>query len=207
MAVTSLCCCAIGAVGVYCNLHGKYLSMNLHTALILMPFMLIGALLSYNQIDLQKVFRVIPAIVCLAFTCWITLGRGILINLAAAQIGSALLFYPLSICGIYAMCTFAKFIDRSETLSKAFAFVGRHSFDIMALHFIVFKIIDLCYANLIGEESFSRFPYAFFNLWPLYTAFSICLIPWVRVGLGKLYAASKTVAQKCFGSHCEKSLK
>lgn len=200
MPATIICSCVIGVIGIYCNLLGKSLSSHLHTALLLMPLMLLGAMLSYYHIDYNKVFRLIPAIACLAFTCYITLGKGVLINLAAEDIGSALLFYPLSLCGIYAMCTFAKYIDKAKPLSKALAFVGRYSFDIMALHFLTFKIIDLCYANLTGAESFSNFPYAFSKLWPIYTIVSICLIPWLRVGMSKLYSGSKKLAQKCFGS-------
>lgn len=199
IAGTIICSCFIGAVGIYCNLLGKSLTMHLHTAMALMPLMLLGALLTHWQIDYNKLFRVIPAIVCLVFTCYFTLGKGILINLAAEQIGSAFLLYPLSLCGIYVMCTLAKYLDKLKPLSKAFAFVGRHSFDIMALHFITFKIIDLCYANLTNTEDFSRFPYAFSNLWPLYTIVSIGLIPWIRVGLSKLYAGSKALSKRLWG--------
>lgn len=196
---TIVCSCAVGAIGIYCNLLGKSMTLHLHTTFILMPFLLTGALLSYFQVDFNKVFRLAPALACLMFTCWITIKQGILINLAAEQIGSALLFYPLSICGIYAMCTAAKYLDKIKYLSSALSFVGRYSFDIMSLHFIIFKVVDLCYAQIIGAESYSRFPYAFFELWPVYIIVSIALAPWIRVGLTKLFSVSKELVSKYYG--------
>lgn len=194
-----ICVCTIGAVGVYCNLTSRSLTLHLHTALLLMPMMLAGAMISYYHTNYDKVFRIIPAVICFAFTSWITFGKGVLINLAAEQIGSALLFYPLSFCGIYSMCTLAKYLDRIKPISHALSFVGQHSFDIMALHFFIFKIIDLCYAKVVGIEDFGRFPYAFDNLWPVYTIASICIAPWIRVFIKKLYTDSKVLAKKYFG--------
>jgi len=49
---------------------------------------------------------------------------------------------------------------------------GRYSFDIMALHFLVFKCVDLVYGRfLLSEplETYSRFPQAYADqLWPWY---------------------------------------
>lgn len=76
-------------------------------------------------------------------------------------------FYPISLLGIWHVLCLAGIIDRNQILkplSKLLAILGTHSFDIMALHFTIFKLVDFAYARYIlhqGPEGLSGFPLTF----------------------------------------------
>lgn len=94
------------------------------------------------------------------------------IDLAINQLINPLMFYILSLLGIYFCLSLAKTISYFKTSRKITAFIGRNSFHIMAMHFMIIKSIDICYAYLKGIKDYdlvSNFPYAFSNkLWFIY---------------------------------------
>ena len=61
------------------------------------------------------------------------------------------LFYPISIIGIYFVLSLSDLSERIRPLAKILAFLGRHSFDIMAIHFTLFKLIDFALCPLHFE--------------------------------------------------------
>ena len=98
------------------------------------------------------------------YTSWIDLSNNQLIN--------PLMFYIISLLGIYFCLSVAKTISYFKGSRKLTALIGRNSFHIMAMYLMVIKSIDISYAYLIGikdYDSVSSLPYAFSNkLWFIY---------------------------------------
>mgnify|MGYP000184654735 CR=1 FL=1 len=63
-------------------------------------------------------------------------------------------------------------MEKSGAASKFLSFLGRYSFEIMAIHFAVFKFVDYAYAKFwlrSVPENLAGFPTGFSHeLWPLY---------------------------------------
>ena len=81
------------------------------------------------------------------------------------------IFFVISVAGIYACLYIAKIILKLKYLKKYFITIGKYSFEIMALHFLVIKIIDFIYAKIINETNpliYGKFPYAYDQLYILY---------------------------------------
>lgn len=200
--VISLVCCGMGFVGLYGHITGRSLARGSITSMLLIPMMLAGFLVTNLKIDRKKLFRWFLAIPCLIFVCWFAIHKEIQVNLAARMVGSDALFYPVSFCGIYLICWLAKELDRFSVLTKVFAFIGKHSFDIMALHFLIFKLVDLVFGVLTGADPAisTIHPYAFRQLWPLYLILGTIVPPFIRVGFDKLFGLVRNTVQNIFAA-------
>ena len=81
-------------------------------------------------------------------------------------------FYLVSFAGIYVSLYVAKLINKVKYLRSYFIFIGKHSFEIMAWHLLVVKLVDVCYARMIGETNvqiYGAFTNAYAStLWPVY---------------------------------------
>ena len=86
---------------------------------------------------------------------------------------------PISIIGIYFVLSLSDLSERIRPLAKVLAFLGRHSFDIMAIHFTLFKLIDFAYARFILKEipeTLSNFPVSFrYEMGPFYILIGLFL--------------------------------
>ena len=110
------------------------------------------------------------------YTSWIDLSANMIINPPV--------FYLLSITGIYFCLSLAKTIEYFKKSKRLFEIIGKNSFHIMALHFMIIKLIDISYAYLKGIKDYdliSKYPYAFSNkLWFIYIILGV-LIPIVII--------------------------
>lgn len=192
--------CIMGSFGLYCNLNGMQLMFNMHTGLLLLPVILGGFLITYFHMEFNKIFRGIFAIICFC-VIWVFVKSGYQIELSVEMVGSKILFYPVTFCGIYFVCYVAKLINKISWGRKIFLFIGKNSFDIMALHFLVFKCIDVCYGNVRGDlqEVFGIFPCAYSGLWAIYLLASIFFIPWIRHIIDKMVTTLKDYTGQALG--------
>lgn len=101
------------------------------------------------------------------------------IELSANQIVGSIEFYVISVLGIYFCLVVAKYLLNIPGARKAIALLGKHSFDIMAGHFLAFKLVDIVYARMIQEtdvQVYGAFPVAYSSiLWPIYLAAGLIL--------------------------------
>jgi len=101
------------------------------------------------------------------------------IDLSANSIINPPIFYLLSLLGIYFCLALAKTIDYFKCSKKIFEIIGKNSFHIMALHFMIIKFIDIAYAYIKGIKDInviSKYPYAFSNnLWLLYIILGVII--------------------------------
>lgn len=194
--------CICGAWGVYCNIYKKHLFLHSQSAFILIPLLCLGYLISYYKFDMIKLLKWPIALIAFAVYFYIFAIKDYQIDLAGEQIISSYLFYPATILGIYFISYIAKLVMKLNIAKKAFSQIGIYSFDIMALHFLVFKIIDVIYGNLIGasHEIYSRFPCAYPNLWIIYLVVSLAAIPYVRILINKTFSLLINFCEKHFNN-------
>ena len=108
---------------------------------------------------------------------------GSMIDLASESIISIYLFYPITFAGIYISLWIAKVISKLKQLTNIFSFIGKYSFDIMALHFLSFKLIDLIYVHILNLPiiELGRFPITNSSIWPIYVIGGIAIPIFFRV--------------------------
>lgn len=161
----------IGIIGILLNLKKIELIYNVHTSLLLTPFICAGYIIQKMEIDIKKYFNLF---IFLASTCSIYIFVNIFhyeIDLSAEMLGSPALFFPITFAGIYICLCLGSVIEHQPFLSRIISSLGKYSFDIMALHFFVFKLIDLIVFYIFMPDlinSISQFPYSFKNLWAIY---------------------------------------
>jgi len=79
-------------------------------------------------------------------------------------------------------------LQKAPIAGKAVALLGKYSFDIMALHFLAFKICDWIYARMILEpaENQGGFPHSYPELHVLYLILGIVLPVLFAIGARKV---------------------
>ena len=162
-----------GIVGYkFCKLNINFL-FHIQTSLLVLPIMALGYFLSnkvsYNNLQKNLKFPFAFFIAIVLFLCvkklnWrIELSQNITMNF--------LPFYFASMGGIYVCLYVGKYINKHKLISISYETIGIYSFDIMALHFLMVKIIDFIYAMFIKQldpNIYGKFVYAFPKLWFIY---------------------------------------
>lgn len=202
IVLTVLITLAIGGVGILAVCRHYHYVFFTEISFLLIPLMLLGYLISLKGFDFKKLLKLPIFIITLAFFVFFTVIKDCQIELSAKQIVSPYLFYPITVCGIYSMCYLAKVLSSVKYVSSVLAFIGRYSFDIMALHFLIFKLVDLVVGLIIKAPalSYSIFPRAYPKLWPIYLVLSIAIAPFVRIAANRLYSAIKNFCAKTFAA-------
>lgn len=182
-----------GISGVMFIFRGLILSYQLHLAFLVQPFLACGWLMRCRLPDYKKLLTWYLALPCAALLVWIVRRQQLYIDISLGRIGNGWQYFLLAFLGIYCCMYLASLLERILPVSRLISLWGRYSFDIMALHFLVFKIIDLIYGRLIlsdSMESYSSFPSAYSHiLWPLYAILGTTLPAWIVL-------AAETVVKK-----------
>ena len=190
---TVLLSCFTGVIGLIACNHGYQYRFYTHISFLLIPIFLLGYLVSFFEKNVGDLLHWPIAGIAFGVFVYFTVGKDCLINLASSRIVSVYLFYPITICGIYFVAWIAKMLSAAKGLSKVFSFLGKYSFDIMALHFLIIKTIDFLYCMMIGDDPAKGavFPCAYPGLWPIYVLASITVAPCIRIGINKVWARIK----------------
>lgn len=172
--VTILC----GILGIILNTKNINLMYHIQTIFLVIPFFTAGYY--YNKcVDNNKLLKwyiFIPIFILLLYFAFY---KKLYIDLSANNINNPYLFYIVSFLGIYFCLYVSKIIDNIPKIKKLFATIGTYSFEIMATHFVIFKIIDVAYSKMMGINDITiitKFPYAYEKLWPIYIICGV-LIP------------------------------
>lgn len=166
--VSSIFC---GLLGLYLNYRNINFLYHFQTAILVVPFFTIGYFVKKYIKDLNKYLNIIPFIICFIVLLYMSYKTNFRIDLTFNKIGNIFLFYIISLVGIYFCLYVAKIILKIPYVKNYFNLFGIYSFEIMAFHFLVIKIIDFIYAFSTGiwnSKIYGKFPYAFSNLWPVY---------------------------------------
>ena len=160
-----------GALGLWLIGAGHVFPYDLQVSLLTVPLMYIAWSLGKLSADRHPALLSSPAF----FTAFTLLSGGILaalniaghfyMELRSGQIHGAL-FYPVTLLGIGFCCSLAALICKggknrvSRSVKRIFAFLGSCSFDIMALHVLIFKLMDIAWVYVLhaGGDSASALP-------------------------------------------------
>lgn len=168
----------VGSLGVYAVLRGFGLLFNTQIALLVVPFFCMGYFLRKKIKDISKILRLpffILSIIILSYMVYKSLFT---VDLAIGIVSNFKMFYFAAIVGIYFSLYLAKILSKIKYVSNVFDDFGKYSFEIMAFHFVVFKLIDLIIniPRLINHtatpEIYGIFPVAY-KVWPLYIIFGV----------------------------------
>lgn len=161
----------IGLIGVFLNMRKSGIMHNLHVSFLVVPLYFFAYLLKIYLPEFKKYATWYGCIITAILLYLINTKLYIFIELASMNI-PGLWFYVISLIGIYFILSLAVIAEKLRPLSALLSFLGRYSFEIMALHFAVFKLIDLAYARFwlkAVPENLPAFPISFTHeLWFIY---------------------------------------
>ena len=169
--ISSILCGIIGYYFVHNNL---YVMLHIHTSFLVVPFFTIGYYVRNNVKNLRKYLNIIAFIMSFGVLLFFAYRTDYWINLTDNITGNILLFYLISLIGIYFVLYLSNLIYKIRYVNKYFEKLGIYSFEIMAFHFVIFKMIDFIYSikgimnHTISSEIYGIYPYAFRQLWPIY---------------------------------------
>ncbi len=149
----------------------KRINIDYHgdIAMVAMPIIYLGFLTAKyrNRVPI-KWYLGLASLVAVIAVYKIT---GTYVSLSEKQIIGPKWFLLASLGGIYFNLVLARVIQMSKTLSYLIAYAGERSFHIMALHFLMFKIVSLCYVLAYSKPLFwiAKFPIIDSRWWIAYT--------------------------------------
>ncbi len=187
----------LGLLGVYLHFNEIRLIFVAEAAALVVPVYLMAYLAKMFFKDITRYIKWYGAAVCTAALVYLVKFRGMRVELSAKETAGGWGFYLLAVLGIYSCMFIVKVLCRLPPLRYIAVKAGKYSFEIMALHFLIQKVIDLIYGKYImgysNSDDFTAFPYAFKNLWWAYLLLGVALPVLFGVALdcttGKIKAA------------------
>lgn len=157
----------VGIVGLYATDEHMWLNYSMQIAYLFVPI-IFGGYIS-KKIELRKYCNIWLAIITgIIMFLFLKSNHG-MIELSQYMIISKFLFYPITMIGILFCLSFTNFLCKNGKMEKCLACIGKNSFDIMALHFIFFKLIDFVICNVYEKKDvISNFPHSFTSIWFIY---------------------------------------
>ena len=140
------------------------LNYGMSVSILSVPFLYLGTLAKKKWAKIEKYITSWSWILSAIIITFIIKFTKQSIDLSVLSIINPFIFYPISIIGIYFCLSFAKMIYKWNYIKTVFAIIGENSFHIMALHFLVIKLIDVFYSKINGinnVELISHFPYSY----------------------------------------------
>lgn len=166
----------LGFLGLYANINGINLRYNFHISLLVTPFFIGGYFLKNLIQNKNQFFNLIGLIISLIILVTLAYTFNVTIDLSCNKIGNVYAFYPISFIGIYFCLCLGNLVLKVRYLNKYLATGGRYSMEIMACHFVVFKIFDYTIAHIMNINDpnvYGIFPCAFSQFWYLYILLGI----------------------------------
>ena len=180
-------CILFAAVALYANSRELTWEYWIQTSILAVPIMYIGYFAKQKWDKLDKGITWYETILSAAVILGILNRMPGSIELSVNQILHPVLFYPVTLLGIYFCIGLAKILGKNPYTEKFFSLVGKESFHIMALHFLGFKIVDRIYSAVYGitdAEKIGKFPHSDYGLHISYVIAGVliplCLITLLR---------------------------
>jgi fucose 4-O-acetylase-like acetyltransferase len=194
--ILGLIICALGYERMYIKF---ILPFRLDVALFVIPLFLIAYYIKTYIKDYNKYLKWYVAIIFLLLSIFLTYKKGWSISLGSQDI-IYYRFYILAIIGIYECMYLANLIyNKLKILACVFSFLGKYTFEIMAFHFLCFKVFDVLYCkatNVTNNTTIETLPLSFEKLWFVYILIG-CFIPsvctsFVKNSFIKLFKLKRT---------------
>lgn len=144
-------------IGIILAQKNIILSRHADVAFVVLPILFAGYL--FNNFKLQLFIHWGAAFCCALFLVFVSRKYGF-IQLDNRIYISPWLFITASFAGIYVNLFLGKIIQKVSILGESFAYIGRRSLMIMALHFLAFKSVSALYILLNQSPGywFAKFP-------------------------------------------------
>ena len=171
----------IGILGYLMNTKQLYLTFHAQTSFLVIPVFTVGYFLRKYIKDISKILKLPLFILAFTILYLCVYKWNYSVELSVNEIGQIYKFFPVSLIGIYFCLYISKIISKISYVKDCFNTMGTYSFEIMASHFLVFKIIDYIYSIIRGindSNIYGRFPTAFRELEILYVLLGI-MIPMI----------------------------
>lgn len=181
-------CVGAGLFGAVLIRREIFLNYHLQTALLVIPVYYGGYAVRTWKISVEKYVTWYGAALCAGIFYYFLMFTEESVELSANQIPGGINFYIISAAGIYLCCYAARCLQKAPIAGKTAALLGKYSFDIMALHFLAFKVCDRIYAQMILEpaENQGGFPHSYPELHVLYLVMGIALPVLFAIGARKV---------------------
>ncbi len=177
--ITAFGVLSFGACGLFLYARRCTLPYQLHAAILVIPFYYAAWMMRKHLPGFRRYATWYGCLIGAVLLWQINASLHIYVDISNLTI-PGILYYPIALLGIYFVLSLSAVTEKAAPAAKGLAFIGRHSFDIMALHFTVFKLIDLAYARLIGgaaPEQLAGFPVGFrAEIGPVYLLLGV-LVP------------------------------
>ena len=168
------------AFGIYTNFRNMDFTYHMQTSLLGVPIIYLGYLFRQFQAktpEISKIFRPVPCLIATAVMYGIislNIGQ---IDLSVNQIMNPILFYPVTIIGIFFCLCLAGSLQHIRIIGRFVSYAGSVSFHIMAQHFLVFKIFDAIYGRLIHADiqTIMTTPVSFYGYGLIYTILGVAI--------------------------------
>lgn len=190
--ICSLLVCAVcsffGFTGAFLILHKLYLAYMLHLSFLVQPFFAAGWLLKRHLPRFRSWLKWYAALACAVFLGIYIQNKQLYLNISEGYIGNGWEYFFLAFLGIYCCMYLSSLLEKAGRASTIFSLWGRFSFDIMALHFLVFKLLDLFFGMIRQDplEVYSAFPQAYSSqLWPFYAVLGTSIPAFLGILLEK----------------------
>lgn len=182
-------CAFIGYIGLYTTENGFGLLYHMQIAYLMVLIVELGHLYKKYEHKINKFVNVISLALSIIFLAWVLhLDIGI-IELLNFNIINKWIFYPVTLVGIWFCLSLSMLLIKEKRIGNIIAYIGKNSFEIMALHLLGFKLIDFIVCQFItSQNNISDFPHTFTNLWLLYIVVGIAF----PVGIKQMFILLKT---------------
>lgn len=134
--------------------HKNHMIFSAHNAFLMLPVCLVAYYLRKSVgPDLSKYLKWQLALFFAGLIFVFVKYTGFQVELSANIYPGLAWLYVLSFIGIYVCMYLSKITEKIQYFNKFIAFLGKHSFAIMALHFITIKLIDGIYCFVTYEKN------------------------------------------------------
>ena len=147
--------CLFGIIGTFLNENKQEIILQIHTVYLVLPIYMIAyffkILINKYEENIKKIkwyIYLILSILSGIFLYYIV-KNGMEIELAQEEIINSYMFYIVSIVGIIFCLSISKIIEKLPMIRNVFSVMGKHSFTIMALHFVFIKLGEIGYMSIL----------------------------------------------------------
>lgn len=167
----------ISILALYIEYSWVQLPYLYHLGLKYLPIAFIGTIISNGKFKIMKYITVVGTISSV-FLLWFLINQKGMSNVyMTGNFSFVLMYYPITFLGIYVTLAITKAIKLNSKLEGIIIKIGEYSFDIMALHFLVFKLVDYIYFvfNPYTRKDLDGFPTSNPELWPFYVILGVII--------------------------------
>lgn len=163
-------CILMGFFGLSINWRGMFFAYHIQTSFLVIPVYYAGYFLRVHRVDVKRYITWYGALLSIGVFWYAVRVANASIELSENAVPGGILFFLISFAGIYLCCFAAKLLEAASPAGRLAALLGAHSFDIMVLHFTVFKVIDGFYGRIraLPAENYHIFPHSYSELHVVY---------------------------------------